>query len=287
MTGAAREKYTDLLLALSMLNSIGNELVKSGEGTGLVLGGTDERDSLLENRSLDGGASNVVKNILTSVGADSITTSVESSLLSNVDLVKTRNGLLAGSVVSLEGVSRGGSSVGLNESLMDTVSVMFVGYVLGADKISEAIKEFRCDYVNHLKDTFTAKKDLLKAQMEICQSKINTPAVTADIHKAFVEANAAAATANALKAHHAAREKTVSRLNQIYVAEQATLNARRDAVRTNARQYVLDNVAGAPIKASVLKEAISLVGATEDKTGTFAALDKLVADAVKHAKSKQ
>jgi len=172
-------------------------------------------------------------------------------------------------------------------SVMDTVSVMFVGYVLGADKISEAIKEFRCDYVNHLKDTFTAKKDLLKAQMEICQSKINTPAVTADIHKAFVEANAAAAKANALKAHHAAREKTVSRLNQIYVAEQATLNARRDAVRTNARQYVLDNVAGAPIKASVLKEAISLVGATEDKTGTFAALDKLVADAVKHAKSKQ
>jgi hypothetical protein len=170
MTGAAREKYTDLLLALSMLNSIGNELVKSGEGTGLVLGGTDERDSLLENRSLDGGASNVVKNILTSVGADSITTSVESSLLSNVDLVKTRNGLLAGSVVSLEGVSRGGSSVGLNESLVDISSnsrsvdlgladlhLSLEKILLGSESVLEVVNVVTTELLNSFRDLISTK----------------------------------------------------------------------------------------------------------------------------------
>lgn len=162
--------------------------------------------------------------------------------------------------------------------------VAFTGYVLGADEVIQSYKEFREEEVEYIQKTFQAKKDILKANIECCEAIVNKPLVIKDIHAAFIEANAAVAKARALAAHQAARDNVTSQLNALYLKEQAEINARREAIRTKAREYVLQHVTGDAVKSSVLKEALTLVGATEDKTGQFTAVTKLIEDAVKAAK---
>jgi len=169
--------------------------------------------------------------------------------------------------------------------MTDFMVLSFAAYVMGAEAVETALQKERAEYIDKVNATWDARIEIVKAHIESCKADLALPEVVTEANAAFVEANAAAAKARDLVARQKFRDATVSKLTGIYNKEQERLNAIREAVLTKSKEHVLAQVSTPAVKSALLKEAITLVGAKEDKTGTFAAVDSLIAEAIKKAKS--
>lgn len=167
----------------------------------------------------------------------------------------------------------------------DFCILTFIAYVLGADKVNAFVTEERAKLVDEINSVFKAEREIYKAQLDSCQAVINTPKVIAEANAAFTEANIAVAKARDLTQRATFRDSIVQRLQAIKLAEEEAANQQREAIRAKAIADVMEAIKSAKVRASVLDEAIALVGATEDKTGEFTALSKAIEESLKKIKA--
>jgi len=169
--------------------------------------------------------------------------------------------------------------------MTDFIALAGAGYILGAEAIETSLHKERAEYIDKVNSVFDARIEIVKAHIESCKAALALPDVVTEANAAFIEANAAAAKARDLVARQKHRDATVSQLTGLFNKEQERLNAIREAVLSKSKDYVMAQVSTPAVKSALLKEAIALVGAKEDKTGTFAAVDALITEAVKKAKA--
>ncbi len=160
-----------------------------------------------------------------------------------------------------------------------------IAYIQFSGKVGEFVQNERVKVVKDIQNNIQFRQDVAVAQLDMCKAATNAPKVVTEIYDAFLEANAAAAKARDLKARAAFREQIMQRLTSLKQQEDEATEQKREAVRSETLASVLEAVKSQKVKSAVLDEAIAMVGAREDKTGTFAAINSLLQDTVKKAQS--